>query len=275
MPIIERTVFFVSDSTGITAETFGHSLLTQFEDIRFTHTVIPFVDTVEKARQCLARFEAAKIATHTRPVVFTTLLDGAVRDTIRQADALVVDFFEGFLAPLEAEFGVRSSHRVGRSHSIDDNHIYQARIEAVNFALAYDDGQEARGLDEAEVILIGVSRSGKTPTCLYLALQLGIKAANYPLVPEDFERDALPASIEPYLGKLYGLTITPERLARIRHERRPDSKYASLENCRHEVAEAERLMRKYGVRWLNSTVRSIEEIATEILQEVKLERRVY
>lgn len=275
MPTIERTVFFVSDSTGITAETFGHSLLTQFEDIRFTHTVIPFVDTVEKARQCLARFEAAKIATHTRPVVFTTLLDGAVRDTIRQADALVVDFFEGFLAPLETEFGVRSSHRVGRSHGIDDNHIYQARIEAVNFALAYDDGQEARGLDEAEVILIGVSRSGKTPTCLYLALQLGIKAANYPLVPEDFQRDALPASIEPYLGKLYGLTITPERLARIRHERRPDSKYASLENCRYEIAEAERLMRKYGVRWLNSTVRSIEEIATEILQEVKLERRVY
>lgn len=275
MPTIERTVFFVSDSTGITAETLGHSLLTQFEGIHFTHTVIPFVDTVEKARECLARIEAVKRASHNRPVVFTTLLNDTVRDTIRQADALVFDFFEGFLSPLEAEFGVRSSHRVGRSHSIADNLIYQARIEAVNFALAYDDGQEARGLDEAEVILVGVSRSGKTPTCLYLALQLGIKAANYPLVPEDFARDALPASIEPYLGKLYGLTITPERLARIRHERRPDSKYASLENCRHEVAEAERLMRKYGIRWLNSTVRSIEEIATEILQGAKLERRVY
>ena len=275
MPTIERTVFFVSDSTGITAETFGHSLLTQFEGIRFIHTVIPFVDTVDKARQCLVRFEAAKAATRIRPIVFTTLLDGAVRDTIRQADALVVDFFEGFLSPLEAEFGVRSSHRVGRSHSITESQGYQTRIEAVNFALAYDDGQEARGLDEAEVILVGVSRSGKTPTCLYLALQLGIKAANYPLVPEDFERDALPASIEPYLGKLYGLTIAPERLARIRHERRPDSKYASLENCRYEIAEAERLMRKYDIRWLNSTVRSIEEIATEILQDVKLERRVY
>src|SRR5690606_34646878 len=202
--------------------------------------------TVEKAHECLERFEAARQATAARPVVFTTLLNDEVRNVIRQADALVFDFFEGFLNPLESEFGVRSSHTVGRSHGMADTPDYQARIEAVNFALAYDDGQEACGLEDAEVILVGVSRSGKTPTCLYMALQLGIRAANYPLVPEDFERGALPASLDAHVDKLYGLSIEPERLARIRHERRPGSKYASIENCRAEVAAAERLMHRYG-----------------------------
>lgn len=270
-----RTVFFVSDGTGITAEALGRSLLTQFEGMRFTQQVLPFVDTVEKAQDCLQRFEAARQATAARPIVFTTLLDEELRGVIRQADALVFDFFESFLAPLEAELGVRSSHTVGRSHGMADNPEYQARIEAVNFALAYDDGQDTRGLQDADVILVGVSRCGKTPTCLYMALQLGIKAANFPLVPEDFQRGALPASLEAHVGKLYGLTIAPERLTVIRHERRPGSKYADPENCRYEVTEAERLMRRYGLRWLNSTARSIEEIAIHILQDAKLERRVY
>ncbi|MFO7188676.1 MAG: pyruvate, water dikinase regulatory protein [Pseudomonadota bacterium] len=270
-----RPVFFVSDGTGITAETLGRSLLTQFEGLDFKQTVIPFVDSEEKAEECLQRFEAAKREYGVRPVVFSTLLKAGVRAVIGRADALVFDFFESFLSPLEAELGMRSSHTVGRSHSMGDTPDYQARIEAVNFALAYDDGQEARGLEDADVILIGVSRSGKTPTCLYMAMQMGVKAANYPLVPEDFERGTLPPCLEPHLGKLYGLSIDPERLARIRNERRPGSRYADLENCRYEVAQAERLMQKYGVRWLNSTARSVEEIATKILEDAKLERRVY
>lgn len=270
-----RTVFFVSDGTGITAEALGRSLLTQFEGMQFVQQVLPFVDTVEKAEECLQRFEAARKASAARPIVFTTLLDEELRAIIRRADALVFDFFENFLAPLEAELGVRSSHRVGRSHGMADDPEYQARIEAVNFALSYDDGQNPRGLPEADVILVGVSRCGKTPTCLYMALQLGIKAANYPLVPEDFERDALPAALEPHLDRLYGLTIAPARLTVIRQERRPGSTYADPENCRYEVTEAERLMRRYGLRWLDSTARSIEEIAIHILQDAKLERRVY
>jgi regulator of PEP synthase PpsR (kinase-PPPase family) len=275
MPRRNRTVFFVSDGTGITVETLGHSLLTQFEGIEFTQAVIPFVDSVEKAEECLQRIGEAKARSEARPIVFCTLIDDAVRDTVRRADALVLDFFEGFLNPLEAEFNTRSSHAVGRSHSVAHNKEYQDRIEAVNYALAHDDGLGSRELARADVILVGVSRSGKTPTCLYMAMQFGIKAANYPLTPDDFERGELPASVAPYLGKLFGLTIAPDRLSDIRRERRPDSRYARLDNCRYEVEEAEKLMRRHGIQWLNSTTRSIEEIATKVLQAVKLERRAY
>jgi regulator of PEP synthase PpsR (kinase-PPPase family) len=271
----DRTVFFVSDGTGLTAEALGHSLLTQFDGIRFTPAVIPFVDSADRAREAVERIGRAAASSGTRPIVFTTLIDDTVRSILRQADGLVLDFFESFLSPLEAEFGTRSTHTIGRSHGVAGNAEYQYRIEAINYALSHDDGQSNRDLEQADVILVGVSRSGKTPTSLYLAMQLGIKAANYPLIPEDFERGALPPAIERQRNKLYGLTITPERLSEIRNERRPDSKYSSLDNCRFEVEEAERLMRRYGIPWLNSTTRSIEEIATKILQDVRLERRVF
>ena len=275
MPKHNRTIFFVSDGTGITAEMLGHSLLTQFEGIEFTQVVVPFVDTVEKAQACLARIEEVKVRSQARPIVFCTLIDEPLRGMLRRADALVLDFFEGFINPLEVEFRTRSSHAVGRSHSVAHNKEYQDRIEAVNYALAHDDGLGSRELARADVILVGVSRSGKTPTCLYMAMQFGIKAANYPLTPDDFERAELPGAVAPLVGKLFGLTITPERLSEIRQERRPDSRYARLENCRYEVEEAEKLMRRYGIEWLNSTTRSIEEIATKVLQAVKLERRAY
>ena len=275
MPKHNRTIFFVSDGTGITAEMLGHSLLTQFEGTEFTQVVVPFVDTAEKAQECLARIEEVKARSQARPIVFCTLIDESVRSMLRRADALVLDFFEGFINPLEVEFRTRSSHAVGRSHSVAHNKEYQDRIEAVNYALAHDDGLGSRELARADVILVGVSRSGKTPTCLYMAMQFGIKAANYPLTPDDFERAELPGAVAPLVGKLFGLTITPERLSEIRQERRPDSRYARLENCRYEVEEAERLMRRYGIEWLNSTTRSIEEIATKVLQAVKLERRAY
>jgi [pyruvate, water dikinase]-phosphate phosphotransferase / [pyruvate, water dikinase] kinase len=270
-----RPVFFVSDGTGITAEALGHSLLTQFEGIDFQQIVEPFVDSVEKAEECVGRIAEAKARAGVRPIVFCTLVNDDIRAVLRDADALVLDFFEGFLNPLEAELGTRSSHTVGRSHAVGNNKEYHDRIEAVNFALAHDDGLGNQDLAKADVILVGVSRSGKTPTCLYMALQLGIKAANYPLTPEDFDRGTLPSAVEPHLKLLYGLTIGPERLAEIRNERRPDSRYARLENCRYEVEQAEKLMRRHGIRWLNSTTRSIEEIATKVMQDVKLERRVF
>lgn len=271
----QRTVFFISDGTGITAEMLGHSLLTQFDAIQFQQVAIPFVDTVAKAEECIARIDEARALTGARPIVFCTLVDDQLRAVLRRTDALVLDFFENFLAPLEAEFATRSTHTVGRSHSVANHKGYQERIEAINFALAHDDGLGNRELGQADVVLVGVSRSGKTPTCLYLALQFGIKAANYPLTPDDFEHGGLPAAVEPHLARLYGLTITPERLAEIRNERRPGSQYARLDNCRYEVEQAEKLMRRHRIRWLNSTTRSIEEIATKILQDVKLERRVY
>jgi regulator of PEP synthase PpsR (kinase-PPPase family) len=270
-----RTVFFVSDGTGITVEALGHSLLTQFEGIEFHHITVPFVDSVPKAELCVARINEAAATGPARPVVLTTLVNGEVRDALRRANAFVLDFFEVFLDPLEAEFGVKSSHTIGRSHSALDTKQYTNRIEAINFALAHDDGVSSRDLDKADVILVGVSRSGKTPTTLYLALKFGIRAANYPLIPEDFDRLRLPTVLDQYRGKLFGLSISPERLCEIRNERRPNSHYARFENCRFEVEQAEHLMQREGVRWVNSTTKSIEEIATTIMQDFKLERRVY
>ncbi len=270
----DRTVFFVSDGTGITAETLGHSVMTQFEPVRYRKIRIPFVDTVEKAREVVARVNETRFRDGKRPIVFSSLVDPFVNETLRQADALLLDLFESFVEPLEAELGVKSTHTIGRSHTMSDTETYHRRIDAINFALAHDDGQSARSLEQADVILIGVSRSGKTPTSLYLAMQFGVKAANYPLIPEDFERDQLPSALPPYRHKLFGLSIAPERLAEVRHERRPNSRYASLENCRCEVAAAERLMRREGIRWMSSTTKSIEEIAATILIEIGIERRI-
>lgn len=270
-----RTVFFVSDGTGITVEMLGHSLLTQFDGIGFDHETVPFIDSVAKAEACVTRINSAPRPASFRPVVFTTLVNSDIRETVRKADAFVLDFFESFLDPLEAEFGAKSTHTIGRSHSARDEKGYTHRIDAINFALAHDDGASSRDLDKADVILIGVSRSGKTPTSLYLSLQFGIRAANCPLIPEDFDRMSLPRALDGYRQKLFGLSIAPERLREIRNERRPNSKYADLENCRYEVQQAEKLMQREGVRWANSTTKSIEEIATTIMQEFKLERRVY
>lgn len=270
-----RTVFFISDGTGITAETLGHSLLTQFEGIDFRQVRLPFVSTLGQARECLLQIGHAAERDGIRPIVVTTLVDPNISTILREADALFLDFFEAFIVPLEDELGAKSTHTIGRSHGQAGSQDYSNRIEAVNFTLAHDDGASDLNLDRAEVILVGVSRSGKTPTSLYLALQFGIRAANYPLIPEDFERKKLPEVLYRHRAKLFGLTIAPERLHQIRTERRPDSKYASLANCRFEIEEAQKLMKREGVRWMDSTTKSIEEIATTIMQAVKLDRHVF
>jgi hypothetical protein len=271
-----QSVFFISDGTGITAQMLGHSLLTQFEGLEFQEITMPFIDGVEMVRSdCLPRIQAAMLASEPRPIVFSTLVNVEARAVLRESGALVLDFFEQFIVPLEAELGMRSTHTIGRSHGAMDKQEYRNRIEAVNFSMAHDDGGSHRDLSEADVILVGVSRSGKTPTSLYLALQFGVKAANYPLIPEDFERRALPEVLHQFRDKLYGLTISPERLREIRQERRPDSKYSDAENCRREVEHAESLMRREGIRWINSTTRSIEEIATTILRDINLARRSF
>jgi len=270
-----RTVFFVSDGTGITAQMLGHSLLTQFEGVEFKQITLPFVDSQERAEECLARIEAETANGAARPIVFSTLVNQEVREVVRRANAMFVDFFEAFIDPLEAGLGIKSSHTIGRSHSAMDKKEYHQRIEAINFAMAHDDGASHRDLAQADVILVGVSRSGKTPTSLYLAMQFGVKAANYPLIPEDFHRRKLPEALRGQKVRLYGLTIAPERLHEIRSERRPGSSYADLDNCRFEVEEAESLMRREGIRSINSTSKSIEEIATTILRELRISRQVY
>jgi regulator of PEP synthase PpsR (kinase-PPPase family) len=275
----ERTVFFVSDGTGITAETFGNSILAQFA-AKPRHVRRPFIDTIEKAHQVRAEIDATAEREGKRPIVFVTLVRDDVRDILtggtgQGCKGMVMDMFRTFVEPLEVEFGVKSNHRVGRFTDVSKSQEYSDRIEAINFSLAHDDGQSSRNLAEADVILLGVSRSGKTPTSLYLAMQHGIKAANCPLIPEDFERGRLPTPLTPYKRKCFGLTIDPERLSQIRHERRPGSKYASIENCRYEVREAESMMRRESVSWLSSTHKSIEEIATTILRDLRPDRLIY
>ena len=271
-----RSVFFVSDGTGITAETFGNSILAQFPGVP-RHVRRPFIDTVDKAQVVLDEINQVADAEGKKPIVFITLVDDVVRQIITSTDCrgLVLDILRAFVEPLEIEFGVKSNHRVGRFSDAAKSSEYNERIEAINFSLAHDDGQSARNLASADVILLGVSRSGKTPTSLYLAMQHGIKAANYPLIPEDFERHKIPSSLAPYISKCFGLTIDPERLSQIRNERRPNSKYAALDNCRYEVREAEAMMRRSGVAWLSSTHKSIEEIATTILRDIRPDRLIY
>jgi regulator of PEP synthase PpsR (kinase-PPPase family) len=271
-----RTVFFVSDGTGITAETFGNSILAQF-GAKSRHVRRPFIDSVDKAQQVVGEINRTAEHEGRRPIVFITLVSDGVRDVVTgpQCKGLVLDMFRTFVEPLEVEFGIKSNHRIGRFSDAAKSGEYHDRIEAINFSLAHDDGQSAKNLASADVILVGVSRSGKTPTSLYLAMQHGIKAANYPLIPEDFERGLLPSTLAPYKTKCFGLTIDPDRLAQIRHERRPGSKYASLENCRYEVSQAERMMKRDGIAWLSSTHKSIEEIAATILRDVRPDRLIY
>ena len=269
-----RTVFFVSDGTGITAETFGHSVLTQF-DLRFRQIRLPFIDTLDKAYSAVREINHAFEKDGKRPIIFSTLVKADLSAVIRQSKGMHMDLIQTFVEPLEQELGVKSTHTIGRSHNIADSDAYKNRIEAINFSLAHDDGQSDKNLAAADVILVGVSRSGKTPTSLYLAMQYGIKAANYPLIPEDFERNKLPSGLLPFKSKIFGLSIAPDRLSEVRNERRPGSKYASLENCRYEINEAEKMMRREGIRWMSSTAKSIEEIATMILQEIKSDKRVY
>ena len=268
-----RPVFIVSDGTAITAETLAHFVMTQFPDLVCDQQRIPFIDTPEKAHQVAKRIERTLNETGVRPLVFSTFVDPEIsKEFLKTAPGFQVELFRSFVGPMERELGMKSTHTVGATHKIRNEERYNKRIAAIDYTLTHDDGQTNRGLDQAEVILVGVSRSGKTPTSLFLAMQFGIKVANYPLIPEDFDRGELPPALEPLRDKLFGLSIKPERLSEIRNERRPGSHYASIENCRKEIEEAEELMRRNGIEWLNSTTKSIEEIAATIIAKQHLEK---
>jgi hypothetical protein len=265
----KRIIFFISDGTGITAKTLGHSLLTQFEQIKFSTITLPYINTAEKAHEAVQQINQMA-ENGTRPIVFATLLNPEMRRIISTCNGLVLDLFATFIQPLEYEFQTQSSHAIGKSHSV--NTAYNERIEAINFALLHDDGQSYQRYEDAEVILVGVSRSGKTPTCLYLAMQFGVFAANYPLTDDDIKINALPKMLVPYQSKLFGLTIRPERLQKIRQERSPNSRYASLAQCQLEVQKVEALYRQFKLPFINTTVTSVEEIATNILLSTKIDR---
>ena len=263
----QRSVFVVSDSTGTTAGALG-KLLEHFPDTKFTFSRLPFVDNLEKIKATQLSIEVAAAATKVQPIVIMSLGDMELRNKLKETDAYFIDLFTAFIDPLAEELGQTPLTGSGIAHGAM-GHSYDERIEAINFSLNHDDGMTDANLDQAQVILVGVSRCGKTPTSLYLAMQFGIKAANYPLIPEDFERGTLPASVLKHLDKIFGLSIKPERLHSVRSERRPNSFYASLENCKKEVATAERMMQKHNITWADSTSRSVEELSAIIMQKIK------
>lgn len=271
---MRRTVFYVSDGTGITAETIGHTILTQFNDCEFDTFRIPFTDSAEKALAAVKQIRANGEATGARPIVISSVVDPAVNAMLADSGAMVLDVFAPFMAPLEQELGRPRAPKIGRAHGLVDYAQYEARINATNYALSHDDGIDVNYAD-AEVVLVGVSRSGKTPTCLYLALHYGIRAANYPLTQEDLERQELPRRLVPYRPRLFGLTIDPQRLAQVRETRRPGSQYARLDQCRWEVAEAEKLLRAERLPVVSTTHSSIEEIASKILSTLGIHRHMF
>lgn len=271
---MKRSVFIVSDGTGITAECLAHSLMTQFENIQFEEFTHPYLDSIDKANIFIDKINQCYQDSGTKPIIFMTMVNAEINNLIKQSNACVLDLFSTFLSPLENELHVKSSYTVGRTHGVANVESYNDRIEAINYTLAHDDGVKYQDYDKADVVLIGVSRCGKTPSCLYMALQFGVLAANYPFTDEDLIHFKLPEILKPFKKKLFGLTIEPARLQQIRAQRRPNSQYASAEQCRIEVAEVEAMYQREQIPYMNSTRYSIEEISTKIMTIAGLKRRL-
>ena len=270
--MITRQVFFVSNGTAITAETLGHSLLAQFSTLHFKTKTIPFINTEEKAYSVKDEIDRGINESNELPIVIATMADPHLKKIIGQSKALILDPFADFLPRLEKILGVESINLGGVSHRISNSSLYESRIDAIDYSLVHDDGGKTRNYNESDIILIGVSRTGKTPSCLYLALQFGLKAANYPITEEDMDSDVLPIPIRPFKDRLYGLTTEAHRLVNIRQERRPNSRYSSIEQCRFELRAAEEMYHRHNIHYLNTTTMSVEEIAARIVEDTGLHR---
>jgi [pyruvate, water dikinase]-phosphate phosphotransferase / [pyruvate, water dikinase] kinase len=262
-------VFFLAGGTGISAETLGNLMLQQFPTVSFSRRKIPFLTTVERAREVVAQLDATMTEAVT-PLVFSTVADETVRAELQQTKCAFIDLFGSHLDTVERVLHVNASHNVVALHGVGDLRRYEARMKAIDFAMEHDDGQSLRNLEQAELILIAPSRCGKTPTSMYLALQHGIKVANYPLVDEDFEHSELPRPVRPYAAKCFGLLSTAARLSQVRGERRPGSTYATLAQCSYELRRAESLYRGHRIPSINSSSMSVEEMAAVIMQSTRL-----
>lgn len=270
---MKRTAFFISDGTGITAEHLGNSLLAQFDNVTFEKVTLSYVNNIDSAREAVHQINRAYQTDGERPLLFDTSVDREIREILSSSKGFMIDIFGTFVSPLERELGLVSSYKVGQTHSIIDDNKYKIRMESIQFAMDNDDGARTRHYESADIIIVGVSRSGKTPTCIYLAMQLGIRAANYPLTEEDLDDLVLPKLLKPYKKKLFGLTIEPERLANIRNERKANSRYASLRQCEMEIRGVEALYARENIPYLNSTHLSVEEISTKLVAGGYIQRR--
>lgn len=267
---MKKTIYFISDHTGLTVEGLARTLLSQFDLKDVEYRVKPYIDSVNKAEALLV-----EILQHPADerLVFSSLTDKAVAEVFAAAEVDLIDLFAAFIPRLEKKLGQKASGKTGLAHSARDYHNYMLRIDALNFALTHDDGLNNKHYQQAEVVLVGVSRSGKTPSCLYLAIQFGIQAANFPITEDDLSDSRLPKPLVELKPKLFGLLIDPRRLHEIRSERLPNSRYASLAQCRHEISQVERLFQKERIPYLNTTSLSIEEISTQIVVQCGIDKK--
>ncbi len=266
-----RQIFFISNGTAITAETLGTSLLAQFPDHPFQIRTIPFVDTLEKVHAVRDEINQNAKVTKQSPIVICTMGDADLMKIIHQTEALVIDPFGDILPRLEKVLAAEH-HQPGESHRTVNPSIYESRIDAIDYAMQHDDGGKSQNYGESDIILVGVSRSGKTPSCLYLALQFGIKAANYPITEEDMEFEQLPEPLRRFQKNLYGLTTDLNRLVSIRQERRPNSRYSSQEQCRYELRAVEQMYQRHNIKYINTSKMSVEEISARIIRDNGLHR---
>ena len=268
----KHIVYFVSDRTGLTAESYGRSLLAQFPGLEFESHKIAFVDSEIKARLAADEIERAGANSAVRVVVISTLVEATIRDIVESSSACVINLFSAFIAPLEDCLGRDSAHTLGVSRSIFGDTAYQFRLDAIEYALAHDDGLRPDQYDQADVVLVGVSRCGKTPSSLYLAMNFSLKVANYPLTEDDLGGESLPACLRAVSQKLVGLTINPAQLSSIRERRRPGSDYAALGTCQKELRAADAHFSVAGIPVFDSTETSIEEIAGQVVKVMDLGR---
>ncbi len=271
-PLNSRTVFFVSDRTGLTAETYGKSLLAQFPQMDFETYTLAFVDKPAKAELAVRQINSMAEQRRVRPIVISSLVEPREQNIINSCNGLVIDLFNTFLDPLEKELRMESAHKQGISKSIHGQNAYLVRLDAIDYSLSHDDGVRPDQYDDADLILVGVSRCGKTPTSLFLAMNFSLKASNYPLTDDDLLNDDLPKYLKPYQDKLVGLTIKPVPLSKIRKKRRPGSHYASLDVCQQEIAVAEKMFGRFEIPMFDTTETSIEEIASKVVKTLGVSR---
>ncbi|MBU0482301.1 MAG: pyruvate, phosphate dikinase/phosphoenolpyruvate synthase regulator [Proteobacteria bacterium] len=265
-----KDIYYISDSTGIMITNLAQSMLCQFPEISFHEEKFPYVRSVKDAKKTLEYILAQSLGR--RPIVFSTIMDQEVRNVFRSPEVEFFDVFDFLLEPLENCLEARALRVPGFSRH-GDNVTMARRVEAIHFCLDHDDGTRINEFDDADVILLGVSRSGKTPVSVYLATQFGLKAANFPLTVEYLSKLDLPDGVKRNRKRAVALTTTPEHLRGMREKRYPDSRYAKLSTCTEELTQAEQIFQREKIPIINSTGKSIEELATQVTQEIGLAKK--
>lgn len=270
-----RDVFYVSDGTAITCETLGHVVLGQFA-VQPNEKTFPFVESDEKLSELLKQIQRSYQLHGVKPLVFFSMVIPEMRTRLLQAPAHFYDVLESIVQRVSLDIEMEPAPKLQRSRSVGkDSDTYFDRIAAIEYTLAHDDGVSLKDLDRADIILLGVSRSGKTPTSLYMAMQFGLRVVNYPFIAEDMHAMRLLPEFEFHRHKLFGLTINAERLTEIRENRLAGSEYASNQQCQQELATVEALFRREAISCINTSSLSVEEISTRILERTGLKRRLF